>query len=89
MTSLRTFQHEIDEIQHRELVKQRATVPTIPEKEKENKKLPVGLADRKPAAADNTIPVESAGAVDNSSDIDKEIQVWLSSSIDAEVKFML
>jgi hypothetical protein len=36
MTSLRTFQTEIEEIHHRELVKQRVQV-TVAEKEKENK----------------------------------------------------
>lgn len=36
MTSLRTFQTEIEDIHHRELLKQRAHV-TVTEKEKENK----------------------------------------------------
>ncbi|KAJ3476836.1 hypothetical protein NLI96_g10887 [Meripilus lineatus] len=38
MTSLRTFQNEIDEIQHREIVKQRAVAHAT--QEKENKKAP-------------------------------------------------
>jgi len=37
MTSLRTFQTEIEEIHHRELIKQRAQTIAILGKEKENK----------------------------------------------------
>jgi parvulin-like peptidyl-prolyl isomerase len=36
MTTLRTFQTEIEEIHHRELVKQRAQVVTTEEKENKN-----------------------------------------------------
>lgn len=78
MTSLRTFQNEIDEIQHREIVKQRAVAHAT--QEKENKKAPavptsptVTTTSEVPALVD--IPSISEDMSAN----DEEIQVWRSS----------
>jgi hypothetical protein len=64
MTSLRTFQTEIEEIHHRELVKQRAQV-IVPDKEKENKSpQSKGKAKKDPLDLDQDVVSERAGMVE-------------------------
>ena len=69
MTSLRTFQHEIDEIQHREVAKQRTQAlaeKQVKEQEKEPKK---GSAKAVVEAkyATSTVPITISGVLDDDS----------------------
>lgn len=61
MTSLRTFQTEIEDIHHRELLKQRVQV-TVTEKDKENKNLQSkGKSRGDPPDADGDAVIARAG----------------------------
>lgn len=71
MTSLRTFQNEIDEIQHREVTRQRTQAALERGKEKEKK--PAGKLIEVQDRPETSVP--SGGTNPESSDVDEEIQV--------------
>jgi GTP-binding protein 1 len=72
MTSLRTFQHEIDEIHTRELAKQRAQTVADREKEKENK-IPKPKGKAKDDGFDN--PKSDSGGRAGMLDVEENILV--------------
>ncbi|OBZ68219.1 GTP-binding protein 1 [Grifola frondosa] len=87
MTSLRTFQTEIDEIQHREVARQRAQAISERAKEKEVKKASV-----KPPAAKETeeasradAPVPNQSSDTEYTDLDEELQTLLLSRIQSNI----
>ncbi|KAI0949408.1 hypothetical protein AcW1_009035 [Taiwanofungus camphoratus] len=73
MTSLRTFQNEIDEIQHREVTRQRTQAALERGKEKEKK--PAGKLIEVQDRPETSVP--SGGTNPESSDVDEEIQALL------------
>ncbi|EMD37913.1 hypothetical protein CERSUDRAFT_114562 [Gelatoporia subvermispora B] len=81
MTSLRTFQHEIDEIQHREISKQRVlgAAELQRAKEKEHKKAaPAKASEAKNETAANQTPVPIPAEDDGDApDLDVRIQTLL------------
>lgn len=73
MTSLRTFQHEIDEISHREVAKQRAAATHTVQDKENSKKVPAAV----PSAVPEAVVVKDgpAAEIEGLSDKDEEIQV--------------
>ncbi|KII92911.1 hypothetical protein PLICRDRAFT_104001 [Plicaturopsis crispa FD-325 SS-3] len=86
MTSLRTFQNEIDEIHTREIAKQRAEAIAEREWEKENKKPPNKGKERATDATHDAMKkdvVEAVGSV-GLSEVEEEIQKFLLSNADSD-----
>lgn len=74
MTSLRTFQNEIDEIQHREIAKQRVVAHVV--QEKENKKVTaVPISPTVSTTTEATPVLDIPPITEDLSDMDEEIKV--------------
>lgn len=72
MTTLRTFQTEIDEIQHREIARQRTHVPVEKVKDKDVKRTGAKVIQQ---AGDKVTDTQTSLSSAELSDVDERIQV--------------